>query len=153
MNDKAYIIDFGARSLMDVRKCVTFTKGVGVLDHAGVAVHRPDIYGAGLSVDGKYPRPSGNYARFEFSALTEYFANLGCKVTEVSEAEAARIRKQLSKGELPADKYLKGITPIIKAPEEKVVDKSESFDKGDFVEPGEKSKIPGPVKGKGGKRR
>ena len=148
---KAYVIDFGVRTLEEVRKCVMFYKGVGVLDHAGVCAHRPDIYTGGVSEDGKYPRPSGQYATFELLALAEYFAGHGCTVTEISEAEAARIRQGLKKGKLPDDKYLAEPAPAVKSTKAESGDAPKStgskdapIDASDLEKPGKK--------GKGGKK-
>lgn len=113
--EKAYIIDFGNRAYAEVRKLVTFVKGVGILDHYGVSRHRPDIYSS--VDDGRgHPRPSGQYASFDLLALAEYFAGLGFTVTEVTETGADKIRKDLAAGKIPPEKYLKEVIEPIPEP-------------------------------------
>lgn len=150
----AFIIDFGDRGYNDVRKCVRFVSGVGVLDHAGMASYRPDIYTA--DEDGKL-RPAKQYDTFTLDPFVEYFKQHGCKITAVSESEAAAVRKGLDKGELPADKYLKLPAPVSKPKAEAEADEKpkaveQPVSKADLEEPEPETVKRGPGRPKGGKK-
>ena len=114
--EKAWFVDSGLRDVpFDVIKGVRFVRGVGVLDHAGLMNYRPDIYEGG-EPEGKYPRPNKQYATLDLEAFATYFDSNGCKVTEIGEAEAAKLRAAMAEGKAAPDKYLQRGLPWAAVP-------------------------------------
>ena len=67
--EKAWVVDNGLRTVPhDVAKGVKFVWGVGVLDHYGLSLYRPDIY-EGSEASGKYPRPNKEYAKLDLTLM------------------------------------------------------------------------------------
>lgn len=103
--DDAYVIGLTA-SVDTVVKGVAFKNGVGVLDYPGLAACSGGNWFK--IVDGFLVQVDG----FKLEVLTEHFTNEhSAKITRVTPEVAAKLKNDISRGEIIAAKYYK-VSPI-----------------------------------------